>query len=1441
MKLKRTLAAIISAAMLLSILSTAVFATDNGSEGSAPSVSDSDHSAGTDTGNSVTGNPETGNPETGNPETGNPETGNPETGNPETGNPETGNPETGNPETGNPETGNPETGNPETGNPETGNPETGNPETGNPETGNPETGNPETGNPETGNPETGNPETGNPETGNPETGNPETDKTENTIIDPTQIPKAPPQEVLNYILEDNGPQMSVDMVINKITREGKKLPAGAAVRPGDEIQYKITVTNNGGYTSAVGTFLYVDNGDHKTKQTAGAARIFTRGETETYHETYTVGDRDANKTLTATAESWSLGTFLGSFESIETDVLTKNYVDIRTLENATLYYSFDGGALQEVANPETLNFGSFEGHSVMFFVKPDEGYAVTSVAGTVGNRFDKLENIKVQKLEGNDNPQKTIAEAKDMGCTVGFYYSREGGGWWGIGANRDYLRTELDIKAQPYRLDVNKSITKITREGAPVETATLWPGDQIEYTITVNKPSGDSSDISFTEITLTDDMVGSGIGKLTAPKGVWVYGNTAKFAYKKLPVTLTYTYTVDQKDVNSTIYNSASVKYKYEAKYGSGSFDASVKSEKVEAVVKPAGSITVELHADSGVFGDDHPYATADGKNRLIYTLESGKSLAASFRLATLPEPTRKGKVFDGWRKDGKPDNQGKKWTSDEILKATFDKDVRFHAEWKNGDEPVPGGKTATVSVYHRYGAFSPVVPDPDWSDKEISRDSKDITAQWIESLAKAKKDYAYKGYSVLAIYDNGIHNIVELGKGESLDLTDVKHVSIYLSYKPECKPLPKYALVTFSTDGHGKLQDMDGYQWHLMSDLVERGTSVDVPKPVAKDGYEFSHWAKLETMSVWPYFSIDKHIDKLDTLTVGRNTTTVIYTAHFKKAGGGEPVDKTAEVMLFHKYGDDTPVLEKGFGENGVLTLRQDSDAVTESSIKQFIDDKDFAYSYEGYTVSVQPEGGKIEDRTIPAGGHLDLTGLDGAVITINYSKNSVPPVGDQVTVTFDTNDYGWLDGNNAIVSYPVSKGTMVKVPSTTPVQGYKFSHWEVNDFPVLDGLGEEVEATENITYTAIFVPDGGQGDKVFVKFTTDDNGTLGSGGAAIIAENHGKGDIVNVPTTNANAGFKFSHWGKLVMVEEQETYEKVDLGTTFRAEEDVTYKAFFVEEGTPNPGTRLVTVHHRFQSETDAAQYDALSQYQDTQITVTEGASPVQVMSLAVSAQGFEAVRATAATVSFEDKTEDVTLYYDRLYPYVIRYRNQTLGSDLGEYGTVFYAPLGQTLTYELVTEDVRSADWVNAQQPTGYRAGAPVYITIEAREAAEPNVLLVNYTYDDDNQGGGGGPSGSGSTSNKRPTNNNTPTNDVVINDNETPLAEGPADTGSEVTIDDGSVPLADAPATASGSGAGSKAAKGSGVPATGDNAPISLLAILLVLSGAGIGLVLRRKKG
>ena len=175
------------------------------------------------------------------------------------------------------------------------------------------------------------------------------------------------------------------------------------------------------------------------------------------------------------------------------------------------------------------------------------------------------------------------------------------------------------------------------------------------------------------------------------------------------------------------------------------------------------------------------------------------------------------------------------------------------------------------------------------------------------------------------------------------------------------------------------------------------------------------------------------------------------------------------------------------------------------------------------------------------------------------------------------------------------------------------------------------------------------------------------------------------------------------------------------------------------------------------------------------------------------------------------------------------------------MFYAPLGQTLTYELVTEDVRSADWVNAQQPTGYRAGAPVYITIEAREAAEPNVLLVNYTYDDDNQGGGGGPSGSGSTSNKRPTNNNTPTNDVVINDNETPLAEGPADTGSEVTIDDGSVPLADAPATASGSGAGSKAAKGSGVPATGDNAPISLLAILLVLSGAGIGLVLRRKKG
>ena len=359
------------------------------------------------------------------------------------------------------------------------------------------------------------------------------------------------------------------------------------------------------------------------------------------------------------------------------------YVNVKALENCTVYYAVNGGELIKVNGTGVLINKDVVGkYNIMFFAKPNEGYALTymGVSGS-DDQYYTLSNGNPDGTGSDAWPfvaedQTTIPSSANDSAWATIDESKHGFRWALLEGNMSIeqmkimfsnaialgcdgattmtrnaeadLSTEITFVARKLP-EMEKHITSVTSANGTVtkyvEGMEIGLGDTINYTITVYEPYYNDSygEVSYTAIDLRDPLTGDTWNSKsnTSERVDHTFIDSATNEKITLPVTA-YHYNTELTLTagnflslvqDGKIINTATLNYDYSSKYTTGHL--STKSEAVaeimvdvpEYVIDFGLPVEIDLTNDPLVEDDEIIAAAAQygsveitDKRKVIYT-----------------------------------------------------------------------------------------------------------------------------------------------------------------------------------------------------------------------------------------------------------------------------------------------------------------------------------------------------------------------------------------------------------------------------------------------------------------------------------------------------------------------------------------------------------------------------------------------------------------------------------------------------------------------------------------------------------------------------------------------------------------------------------------------------------------------------------------------------
>ena len=334
--------------------------------------------------------------------------------------------------------------------------------------------------------------------------------------------------------------------------------------------------------------------------------------------TATVYDKDGNQ---AAVYSWNVDVTEGDAPNAGNYTVT--IASENTIYNGKLYYSIAGGPLVEVPVTETTT--DDEGNTIYkyekieltvenvkytqleLFVKPDDGYAVTSITDTKGTSYSQFygidkENVQVVYSSGHqggkledalttEQEKALLSEAIANGCDAVFWYTR--------GTKSSNLTSNGTIdSAHVVHCDKLPTITKevaylqMGGEGndyvAYQEGMVAHKGDVAVFKIDVSKYKANAN-IVYSNVKLTDIMPGvSGTVKIYSGVGAdakelenpWDITDALNASGTDADHCIYYVaYELQDDDLEKMITNKVSMAYDYSSTYSSGTYGGTAEAD----------------------------------------------------------------------------------------------------------------------------------------------------------------------------------------------------------------------------------------------------------------------------------------------------------------------------------------------------------------------------------------------------------------------------------------------------------------------------------------------------------------------------------------------------------------------------------------------------------------------------------------------------------------------------------------------------------------------------------------------------------------------------------------------------------------------------------------------------------------------------------------------
>ena len=265
------------------------------------------------------------------------------------------------------------------------------------------------------------------------------------------------------------------------------------------------------------------------------------------------------------------------------------YVNVVSIEHCSVYYAINGGELHQIEGTGVLIDQTYnDGFNIIFFAKPDDGYALTEMVLTnSGNQYYSISNGT--RADGSDSAAWPFVDPDATTINDAAWVEGHGFRWSLIQGNmtvatmRDLFTRALALgvdgattftkndEGADYRTDasfVAERLPSFEKEIIAVngkayqEGDILEFGDVITYQFTVTTYS---TNVRYTNVQLTDSQIGY---TKTIANNTFDTADT---------YTYTATYTINENDVDKyaggKFLNKAQLHFDYASQYASGKYD----------------------------------------------------------------------------------------------------------------------------------------------------------------------------------------------------------------------------------------------------------------------------------------------------------------------------------------------------------------------------------------------------------------------------------------------------------------------------------------------------------------------------------------------------------------------------------------------------------------------------------------------------------------------------------------------------------------------------------------------------------------------------------------------------------------------------------------------------------------------------------------------------
>lgn len=332
-----------------------------------------------------------------------------------------------------------------------------------------------------------------------------------------------------------------------------------------------------------------------------------------------------------------------------------------------------------------------------------------------------------------------------------------------------------------------------------------------------------------------------------------------------------------------------------------------------------------------------------------------------------------------------------------------------------------------------------------------------------------------------------------------------------------------QYVTVNFVAGANGTVNGQSSF-------TVIKGTAwseISVPTPTANAGYKFSAWSPVfpakvtEDATYTAQFVYDETQYATINFVAGANGT-ISGTTSVTALIGSSFADITlpaTNANTGYKFSGWSPALPDKVTDDATYTAEFVVDESQYATITFVAGANGTISGTKTFTVLKGTEWSEITVPSYAANdGYKFVSWSPAFPATINedatYTATFAVDNAQYATVVFVAGTNGTISGTN---TFTVLKGTSwndIDVPTPVANAGYKFEGWSAS-FPAT--------INDDATFTANFVYDASQ--YATVTFVAGANGTIGGTSTFTVLKGTAW-SAITVPTTTANAGYKFSAW---------------------------------------------------------------------------------------------------------------------------------------------------------------------------------------------------------------------------------------------------------------------------------------------------------------------------